>query len=187
MGSSPFTLKQDLDISMLELLQLGRLVATLPNRYPWSIIPPDGVGFDPMVVIPTPAPGAGPGFSPGVETVVNTLQVPDGYDGIITHISNNFLGASFNPGLPSLTWRIRVGASIAQSRFVRDYDNIIVEFGETKFPREIAGIFLSSGQTFLYTVTNNDPAIAPGPGTQVACCFSGFYWPQQRSVEAGLR
>ena len=148
-----------------------------PDYYPWrkDCIPPDGKSFDQAQVIGTPTLAAG-------ETIVTQITCPNGYSGIVSGISNNFLGASFNPGLPSLIWRIRNGASIVNSLFVDNYSAITVEFGTTNQPRPIDGIFLSSGQTLLYTVTNNDPGLPVGPGTQIECCFSGRFWPEKRNV-----
>ena len=153
---------------------LVQLVSALPTFYPWSIIPPDGKSFDPAATIELPAVG--------VETVVVKYTCPLGYSGLVKGISNNYLGPAFNPGLPSLIWRIRNGSAIASSRFVENYSQIVVEFGQTNFPRPIAGIHISSGQTLLYTVTNNDPALPVG-NSQVTCCFSGLIWPQQRDKQ----
>lgn len=163
---------------------IGRLVKLLsfsPQFYPWAVIPPNGKSFDPVGVIGMPASGGGAGYSPGVETAVLTLVCPKGYNGIVYRISNNFLGPNFNPQLPSITWRIRNGASISNSKFVDNYQSIVVEFGTTNQPRPISGIFISSGQTLIYTVTNNDATLPISPDSQVVCCFSGFFWPQQRA------
>jgi hypothetical protein len=109
------------------------------------------------------------------------LECPKGYNGIVERISNNFLGPNFNPQLPSITWRIRNGASVANSKFVDNYQNIVVEYGSTAQPRPTSGIFISSGQTLLYTVTNNDPTLPISPDSQIVCCLAGFFWPQQRA------
>lgn len=148
--------------------------------FPWSIIQPSGKAFDILKVIQTPVSGVGIGYQPGVETVVTTLDCPLGYDGIVLRVSNNFIGASINPGLPSMTWRIRNGISIAQSKFVEGYSHIITEFGTTEYPRETSGIHVTSGQRLIYTVTNNDSTLPTGPASQVACCFAGHFWPAQR-------
>ena len=163
---------------LIELLI--RTLSANPSYYPWSIIPPDGKAFDQVNTIGMPASGGGIGFSPGVETVVTELVCPIGYDGLVIGISSNVFGPSFDPALPSLTWRIRNGASLTNSLFVDGYSNITVEFGETKFPRPTAGIFVSSGQTLLYTITNNDATYPVSPVTQTTCCFRGLFWPTQR-------
>lgn len=176
---SDYSLGFGSDLSDL-LSRLVQLVSANPQYYPWQTIPPDGKSFDQVGVIGTPASGSGIPGVPGVETVVVSLLCPLGYDGIVLGISNNFIGASFNPGLPSLTWRIRNGVAITNSQFVDGYNNIVVEYGTTNQPRDTSGIFVSSGQTLLYTVTNNDPGIPIAPVSQVACCFRGFFWPSQR-------
>lgn len=164
------------------LKQLVDILSASPIYYPWQIIPPDGKSFDAVNTITLPAAGIGIAPAPGIETVVTTLVCPLGYNGIVLRISNNFEGPSFNPGLPSLIWRIRNGSSIASSKFVDNYSKIVVEYGTTNAPRDISGIFVSSAQTLLYTVTNQDPAIPIAPATQTTCCFAGFFWPQQRDA-----
>ena len=173
---SPADLTNDL------LARLVMLLSANPGYYPWSTIPPDGKAFDQVGVINTPVSGGGAPPSPGIETEVVRITCPLGYQGIVLGISNNFLGANFNPGLPSLTWRIRNGVSLTNSQFVDGYSSIPVEFGTTEFPRVTSGIFIDTGQTLIYTVTNNDPAIPVDNTTQVACCFRGFFWPVQRNV-----
>lgn len=178
----------DLNIGQLVHRMLGRLsklvqlLSASPVYYPWQIIPPDGKAFDYVATIALPVSGGGVAPNPGVETVVVSFMCPLGYDGIIKRISNNYLGPSFDPGVPSLIWRIRSGSSIANSKFVDNYSNIVVEYGTTNFPRETDGIFVTSGQTMLYTVTNQDPGL-PAGNSQVTCCFAGLFWPQQRDRE----
>jgi len=164
------------------LEMLIRIISANPTYYPWlrGAIPPDGKSFDLTSTINMPGSGGGAGYSPGPETLVLQLVCPAGYDGLVTAISNNVFGPSFNPALPSLTWRIRNGASLTNSLFVDNYNNITVEFGSTQQPREIAGIFVSSGQSLLYTTTNNDATYPVGPVTQTTCCFHGLFWPSQR-------
>lgn len=165
--------------SQSDLDQLVKLLSASPTYYPWAIIPPDGKSFDFVNTIALPVSGGGVAPSPGLETVVLTLKCPLGYDGIVYRISNNYLGPSFDPGVPSLIWRIRNGSNIANSKFIDNYDRIVVEYGTTNQPREISGIFVSSGQTLLYTVTNQDPGL-PAGNSQIVCCFAGHFWPQQR-------
>ena len=161
---------------------LIHLISSSPSYYPWrnNTMPSDGKAFDQVNTIGMPNSGGGAGFSPGPETIVTTLECPAGYDGIVLGISNNVFGPSFNPQLPSLTWRIRNGASLENSLFVDGYNNITVEYGETKFTRDISGILISSGQTLLYTITNNDVTYPISPVTQTTCCFRGFFWPSRR-------
>jgi hypothetical protein len=167
---------------------LVKLVGALPTFYPWSIIPPDGKGFDPVQAIELPASGGGAGYSPGNETVVVSYTCPKGYSGLVKGIQNNYLGPGFNAALPSLTWRIRLGPNItvSASRFVENYANITVEFGQTNFPRPISGIHIHSGQTLIYTVTNNDTAL-PAETSVVVCGFSGLIWPEQRDKQGRVR
>ncbi len=175
MATIPNTLLNDADISAAMLQRLVQLLSASPVYYPWQTIPPDGKAFDAQTVIGTPTVAAG-------ETVVLSLTCKRGYDGIVLRIANNFVGASINIGLPSLIWRIRNGVSINNSKFVDNYSEITTELGTTNFARDISGIFITSGQTLLYTVTNNDAGLPVSPASQVSCCFAGFFWPQQRNM-----
>jgi hypothetical protein len=145
-------------------------IGTDSTYYPWLVIPPQGKAFDanstPPIVTPTVAAG---------ETEVLRLVVPQGWDGIIKRLSNTYIGGTNPDTTQSLTWRIYL-----DQQLVPNYGNIKTQFGSTQFPRETDGIFISSGQTVRWTVTNTDVAL-PTPGTYCSCCLAGFWWPRQQS------
>ena len=157
------------------LQRIEALISANPDYYPWrnGTIPPDGKAFDQAQTINMPTQAAG-------EQIVTRFTVNPGYDGIVLGISNNVInGNKFNPAAPDLIWRIRNGVAITNSLFVDGYSFITTEFGTTNQPRNTFGIFISSGQTLLYTITNNSPTY-PSDGVQTTCCFQGFQWPSQR-------
>jgi hypothetical protein len=158
------------------LTAIFQLLSANPDYRPWrtNSIPPDAKSFDRAITIGMPTQGAG-------ETVVTRFTCNPGYDGIVLGISNNVFGPAFNPVTPDIIWRIRNGVSISNSLFIDGYDYITTQFGTTNYPRETSGIFVSSGQTLLYTVTNNSPTYPAGNAVQVTCCFRGFQWPSQRN------
>lgn len=132
-----------------------------PLRAPW-IVPPSGfLSFDENNAIPVPAIGT--------TATILSFQVPDGFDGIIKRISQNYLGGGFSDGSGDLIWRITL-----DGRPVKNYSNMIVQLGATATPREISGIRIQSGQIVGYTVTHvNNPL----PDNTVATA-GGWYYPR---------
>ncbi len=150
-----------------QLSDLTSLLASDSTQYPWIVIPPQGKAFDanstPPIVTPTVAAG---------ETEVLRLVVPQGWDGIIKRLSNNYIGGTNPDTTQSLTWRIYL-----DQQLVPNYGNIKTQFGTTSFPRETDGIFIGSGQVVRWTVTNTD-VVLPTAGTFCSCCLAGFWWPR---------
>lgn len=135
---------------------------------PWEVPPPDAQPFDFVGIIVTPALGA-------VNTVVLTFTVPFGWDGVIKGISNRYIGAGFVEGSGDLIWRIFVAAAAA-----RNYDSIQVTFGTGDQNRRVEGngIRLYSTEVVQYTVSVAAAAAIPvGPGTNVICGCSGYFYP----------
>lgn len=140
--------------------------------YPWVHMPPGGEAFDPDAFITTPAANS-------TETLVLQFQVPQGYDGVITGVTNLFTGPGFVEGSGNLIWRIRIGLPNLQGRPVRNYSSIDRTLGTFEFPRDVAGgIIIGSNQYIEYTVTHllGSPIIPAG--TRIMCNLIGYYWPK---------
>ncbi|MBK8200731.1 MAG: hypothetical protein IPK75_20535 [Acidobacteria bacterium] len=90
-------------------------------------------------------------------------------------ITNVYTGPGFFEGSGDLIWRIR-----RDGQFVKNYDSILVTFGDVQNGREVlgGGILVSSTQLVEYTV-DVAGGFAPGPGTNIYCAFSGYFWPKQ--------
>lgn len=139
------------------------------NSVPAWIQPPEGhLPFLPHGVVAVPGP---PG--PAAIAVVLTFNVPQGYDGVITGISNNYVAGGFVSGSGDLIWMIQ-----ADGRAIRNFNNILVEFGTLQMPREVDGIRIFSGQTIDYVISH--PANAALGGNTV-CTMKGYFYP--RTVE----
>jgi hypothetical protein len=147
---------------------LASAIQAQSTSYPWSLIQPQGVAFDPTAVIVTPTVADG-------EQDVLSLTIPLGFDAIVNGIANTYIGGVNPDSTQSLIWRIRI-----DKRYVPNYSTITTQLGTTAVARPIAGIFVGSGQTITYSVKNVDPAL-PTPGTYIFCSFSGHWWPRQQS------
>lgn len=160
--------------------QLGMLAALLRRvfgRYfpPWvGWMPPGSQPFDVQGVIATPAIGAG-------ATVILSLQVPSGMDGVIRRLSHNLLGPGFVQASGDVLWGITV-----DNAPVKNYAAISTEFGSNGVqgagPRDTDGILAKSGQVYRYTVTN--VAYAAG-GTQILATIGGYFYPSPRKTGQG--
>ncbi len=135
---------------------------------PWEVPPPGSQPFDYVGVISTPAAGS-------TDQLVLSFQVPFGWDGTIKKITNVYTGPGFNEGSGDLIWRIR-----RDGQFVKNYDAIVVTFGDVQNGREVLGpgIVVLSTQLVEYTL-DVAGGFAPGPGTNIYCAFSGYFWPKQ--------
>ena len=170
-----------------DLLQAERNIRTYTKQYcdiitnrpqrkglpPYIQPPKNSVRRQPsgQLVIPAPA-------ETGLDNLVFNFQVPYGYDGIITQLSNQWNGTGFVEGSGDIVWRVKI-----DRRFVTDFDNIQVSLGSLAVPFEIVGqgIPLLSGQNVQYFV-----AFAPGSEArlnldgQTLCSWSGYIWPRER-------
>ena len=146
-------------------------LGSVPNpaatqRRVWLDEPPGSVPFDEQDTL-TPIP-----VTPGVDTTVLQMIVPQGYDGVIKWISNNVLMQTplFVSG--DLIWKININ-----NRPVRNFGNIRQEKGTIFQGREISPIRIFSGNVVTYTVQ-----LTPGSslsGGETVCSLTGYYFPSK--------
>lgn len=137
--------------------------------YPWIEPPPGFQAFDAHRHIVTPAVGT--------DTEVLTVTVPEGYDGIIRRLSNNYTGPNFVAGSGQIIWRLLIDRMV-----VRNYGQILIEMGSPQWPRDTDGILLRSGQVVRYMVNVSDPALVGATG--IICSLAGYFWPKEASVDS---
>jgi len=153
---------------------------TLEIHRPW-IEPPEGFSpFDAQFGITLPIAGvASTTFltnATGAAVVPLTgvsggLVVTNGYDGVIKFLSCNFLGANFQDFSGDITW-----ALFADTKPIRNFENIRAQKGTVQEPREIPPIRIYSGQTIYWVVIHaNNPALN-GP---VVCTLTGYTYPNR--------
>lgn len=133
-------------------------------RRPWLEEPDGSVPFDEQGGVVLPA-------SPSNDTIVLSFQVPDGFDGVINAVSNNFLGGGFVGFSGDIIWRI-----LADGRAIRNFENIRAEKGTVEQPRKVSPIRIYSRQTVEYVVNHAANGLLNG---QVICSATGYFYPSQ--------
>lgn len=149
----------------------GRWPRYYPSQ-PWFEMPPDGIPFYNTDSIATPV-------NNGVETLVLSVPVPEGVDGVIRRILNRYTGPGFTEGKGDLIWRIRQGAALLNGMPVRNHQRITTSSGSTEeFAVVEGGIRVYSGQQMEFSVTHSTTSGLPAPGTRIVCGFKGYFWPR---------
>jgi hypothetical protein len=137
-----------------------------PNQ-PWAEMPANGIPFDEIASIATPAAGA-------AETTVLRFVVPAGLNGVILGVYNEYTGVGFVQGVGDITWRI-----YRADKPVRNYNNILTFMGTLQTARVVeGGILIYAGEEIRYTVQHNAGSPLPGPGTRTLAALKGYYWPR---------
>lgn len=145
------------------LVQGNHSFADSPVTNPWTAMPDGGFPFSFGQAINTPAIAA------GFTDIINVV-VPNGYDGIINNISNNYNGQGFVNGSGQLIWRILVNGQA-----VRNYDNILVQLGPNG--TNITQIRVYSGNIIQFQVSNISLA---GGVTQCYSFMGGWFYPNKQ-------
>lgn len=135
--------------------------------------PKQAVTFNPSGVIALPAAASG-------DVTVFTMQVPIGYDGIITGRFHTYIGAGFVEGSGDLIWRVLVHDP-ALPRYLRDCGQIIVSLGKVNMHQSVpGGLLVRSGNSVLYVVNapNVTGALPPAGTGNIICGLHGWFWPR---------
>lgn len=157
-----------------DLKQGTHSFASNPVSPPWVTMPDGGFPFSSNGTIQLPAQGAGftDVIGPNAPTGGNPFQVPNGSDGVITDLVCFYNGQGFVSGSGQLIWRVT-----QDGQAVRNYDNILVQFGVAPFNGSTQ-IRISSNQTMRYQVSNVGIV---GGGSQIYCQFVGWFYPTKLS------
>ena len=131
---------------------------------PWVQPPTGHVTFDEQGVAAVPLIVAAP-------VVVLTFTVPQGYDGVIERISNNYIAGGFVSGSGDLIWRI-----LTDNRPLKNFAVITAELGTLQVPRPVSQIRLYSGQVVQYVV---DHIANAALGGNTICTLAGYYYPRR--------
>lgn len=119
--------------------------------------------FDEQASIAIPA-------NPSGFVVVLAINVPDGFNGVITKYSCNFTGGGFIDGSGDLVWQI-----LNNGKPIQNYDSILTERGDPNLPRDVSAINIYSSQVIQFVVNHAaNPLLASG---YIICTLSGFYYP----------
>jgi len=135
----------------------------IETKNPWLDEPPGAQPFDPQESISLPA-AAG-------DTVVLTMLVPAGYDGVINEMSCNFTGGGFTQGSGDIIWSLRVDG--------KPYPNFGIITNEKGTPlqgRKIGRIRVYSGQRVQWLVNHVANLALNG---NVICSLTGYFYPSR--------
>jgi hypothetical protein len=139
-------------------------VSPLPTstvKKPWLDAPDGSVPFDPEEAIVLGVVGT--------TTVVVTMTVPQGYDGVINGFNWNFTGGGFVQGSGDLQAQIlRNGVP------VRNYDNILTERGSYEIARPIAPMRIWSNDVIELVVNHIANGLLSG---NLLGGFVGWFYP----------
>lgn len=130
------------------------------SQPPWLAMPASGIPYNEVNYVPLPAIGA--------EANVIRFVVPDGMNGVIKWIGNNFVGGGWVEGSGNVVWRIE-----ADGMAIRNHENIISSLGNPSAPTETAPIRIHEGQVITLVVRNVNVAVA---GQQSGGRLSGWFY-----------
>jgi len=136
-------------------------VATLVEKEAFLEMPGDGVPFNQAAYVTIPAIGA--------TGVVLQFTVPQGYNGSIKWLGNNFVGAGWTEGTGALVWQL-----LADGQPIRNFENIVGSLGSPASPSETAVIRIFETQ-LISLVCENVSVVAAGQ--LLGGRLSGWYYP----------
>lgn len=137
--------------------------ATVYDKPPYLVMPPQGQQFQKQASIPLPGVGA--------DTLVVQFRVPVGYDGVITSLVNFWTGAGFVEGSGDFAWRVQINR-----RWAKSYGNILTTLGSLTSPCQLfrGGIRIYSNELVSYFFQHVAGAEAGG---RINCALMGYFYP----------
>ena len=138
---------------------------------PWIKMPAQGQRFQQTSSIPLPAAN-------GIDTLVLSFLVPNGYDGVGLTLIQNYTGANFNEGSGYLTWRIQLN-----QRYPKNLGSMQTSMGSflTPYPINAGQLLLQSDQLVQYFV-NRSTTAAGLLGGRIICSIWGYWYPRGTHV-----
>jgi hypothetical protein len=114
---------------------------------------------------------------PAIAAEANVLRfvVPDGHNGVIVWIGNNFVGGGWVEGSGQVLWRIE-----ADGVAIRNHENIISSLGNPAAPSRTMPIRLHEGQVITLVVRNVAVVVA---GQMIGGRLSGCFYSLSDEVE----
>lgn len=141
-------------------------ILQLPSH---NFMPAKGTAFNRATYITIPAKGD--------TAAVVTFVVPDGKNGVIDQIANNFVGGGFEDGSGAIVWRVMLDDIPAPG-----LEEMIASLGNPAAPSRTAPVRIFEGQTIELLVENIN--IIPA-GQLIGGRLSGWFYPKD-SEEKGI-
>lgn len=165
------------DSTMVELAQLHQLSVkgvdvleqqnsneNIVIKRPWIDEPSGSVSFDEQNGITLPTSGM-------PAAIVQTFNVPDGFDGVLKNLANNVNFGGFVQFSGDIVWRLKING-----RPVKNYSNILSEKGTTAAPRIISPIRLYSKDVVTWEVEHVSNNLLAG---QIITSLGGYTYPSK--------
>lgn len=132
-----------------------------PALPPHLYQPATGLPFNPTTYVTIPAIGA--------QATILDFFVPNGYQGVINQMGNNFVGGGFVDGSGGLVWQL-----LLDGQPYPNFENIIASLGNPANPSVIGAVQLRERQHVQLVVKNVSVVTA---GQLIGGRLSGFYYP----------
>lgn len=102
-----------------------------------------------------------------------SFRVPQGRNGIIRKVANNFIGGGWTEGSGSVVWQIL--ADGAPPPGATSYNNILGSLGSPANPTEIPGFRIFENQVISVVINNVSVVVA---GQDVGARLVGYFYPR---------
>ncbi len=132
-----------------------------PALPPHLYQPTTGLPFNPTTYVAIPAIAA-------TATIID-FRVPNGYQGVINQMGNNFVGGGFTDGSGSVVWQL-----LLDGVPYPNFENIIASLGNPANPSLIGAIQLRERQRVQLVVKNVSIVVA---GQLIGGRLSGYFYP----------
>lgn len=133
------------------------------NLPPWLWQPAAGVPLNPTNYVALPAIAA--------VAVIVQFQVPEGFNGVINQMGNNFVGGGFVDGSGTIVWRLLVDGAPYPN-----FGAIIASLGNPAAPSFVGSVRVFEKQVVQLVVQNVAIAVA---GQLVGGRLSGWFYPRK--------
>lgn len=132
-----------------------------PALPPHLYQPTTGLPFNPTNFVTIPAIGAA--------AIILDFIVPNGYQGVINQMGNNFVGGGFVDGSGNLVWQLLIDGVPYPN-----FENIIASLGNPANPTLIGAVQLRERQHVQLVVNNVAVVVA---GQLIGGRLSGYFYP----------
>lgn len=153
--------------------RIPQLGAPVYDVDPRQAMPSQAQEFQQMYGQPSTAFQSGGSYT-GVDVVLGSFRVPEGYDGCLNRVVFTFTGSGFANFIGAIFWRVKIGI-----RYARNLGNVQNTYGtlDTAFLVPGSRIDLVSGQTVQ--VIANIPSGSPVIGGNVIGGLFGWFYPRR--------
>lgn len=138
-------------------------VPEYPNLAPHLWQPTSGLPFNQATYVTIPAVAAA--------TNILDFTVPEGYDGVINQMGNNFVGGGFVDGSGDVQWQLFIDDAPYPN-----FENIICSLGTPAQPSFIGSVNIWEKQRIRLVVNNVAIVVA---GQKIGGRLSGWFYPRK--------